>query len=186
MLLLKTQTECQDCHYANYIPKFLLQEAEGKSFPSFSSSIYKWQNKQYIATWFWKTTKRTGVFWELELSELQSRIFTLIQQVHFVLQLFRIPSKVSRTSLYRRMAKSSSHLIPVVFVFTDSVQWQKSLMLHLGAHHPACPDIQSQTWMQFLPQQQGGLCMPWVRVWHLVQLNLEMPFRFYLSLHWSL
>lgn len=35
MVLLKAQTEDKDCHNANYIPKFLLQVAEGKFFPSF-------------------------------------------------------------------------------------------------------------------------------------------------------
>lgn len=35
MVILKAQTECQDCCYANYIPKFLLKGANGKFFPSF-------------------------------------------------------------------------------------------------------------------------------------------------------
>lgn len=73
IVLLKVQTEGWACHYANCIPKFLLQEAEGKFFPSFvtSSTDGKATNKLLVLA----KNRRNRSF----LNYSPELIFTLIQ-----------------------------------------------------------------------------------------------------------
>ena len=129
-------------------------------FPTSSSKELK-VNSAPVLSLFLPMAKQPINYWlilggwgELQLSELQSRTNLYFDPLSS-LDSARFASKVSGTSMCGWTAESSLSLIPVVFVFKDSVQWLKSLMLQLGAHHPACLHSSKCSVRPFQPNSAG-------------------------------
>lgn len=151
----------------------------------FPPSFYRWQNKQYIATWFCSIKKeiKKKKTTELELSELQSRTNLYSDPVSSFYSAIVQDSQQSQQNLH--MQKNGK--VKLTFITCCLCVYRLSAVIEkfntLPGSLPWHPEPDRDA---ILATAQGGLCIPWVRVWHKVQLNLEMPFRFYLSFHWSL